>query len=168
MDYFELYGLKVSLLINRSYNQKKYYELCRLHHPDHFTLASHDQQMKAEMQLATINDAKKVLDDEYRRLAYILQLKGHLKEDERYDLPPTFLAEMMDINEMLMEMEFEPNENALQAIKQEIQSKKEKLSSQLESYRNMDDLQLDENAITMLKAYYFQMKYLNRIDEKLN
>ena len=62
------------------------------------------------MELSTVNNkAYQVLSDPQKRLHYILELKGVFKEGENYLLPQTFLMEMMEVNEDLMDLQFEPD-----------------------------------------------------------
>jgi len=121
MDYFELFKLPVSLKTDRTEVLKSYYALSRIHHPDR---AAQDQQDKAMLISTSINEAKNILDDPHRRLEYILAQKGWLPAEEKYQLPASFLDDMMDINEQLMELEFEANENVLSSIREELQERK--------------------------------------------
>jgi hypothetical protein len=45
----------------------------------------------------------KILQDRDQTIKYVLQLKGLLEEEEKYQLPPDFLMEMMEMNEKLLE-----------------------------------------------------------------
>jgi len=164
MDYFELFELPVSLKTNRNEVLKSYYALSRIHHPDR---AAQDQQDKAMLMTTSINEAKSILDDPHRRLEYLLEQKGWLPAEEKYQLPASFLGDMMDINEQLMELEFEANEKVLRSIREELQEKETALFNNVKEYFEADLLQPDESGWQALKLYYYQHKYLQRIADKL-
>ena len=48
------------------------------------------------------------------RMRYILELEGSLGEEGQNQIPQDFLMEMMEINEALMELEFDFEESAYQ------------------------------------------------------
>ncbi len=168
MDYFELFDLPVSLKVNKAEILKKYYVLSRKYHPDNFSLQDENEQQNALAMSAKINEAKKILDDSYLRLAYILKKEGITEPDEKYQLSPVFLGEMMDINEQLMEMDPEnADENLKQQIRKEVASIENELYNEVKEYFDMDTISLAEKDYTILKEYYFKKKYLQRILDSL-
>ena len=50
-----------------------------------------------------INKGFKILKDPDKTIKYVLEIKGLLQEEEKYELPPDFLTEMMELNERLMD-----------------------------------------------------------------
>lgn len=168
MDYFELFGLPVSLKVNKAYNLKKYYQLSKEFHPDHFSLENSSAQENALMMSSEINKAKKILDHSDHRLAYYLTANNLIKTDEKYALSPFFLAEMMDINEELMELEFDKDASKLAGIKLALLEKESLLFEEVKLFFEMDELKIFDNDNLKLKDYYYKKKYLNRILERLN
>jgi molecular chaperone HscB len=166
MDYFELYETPISLKIDTAYLQKKYYELCRIHHPDHYTLLSEETQKQAENMITSINEGKMILENEHNRLDYILKQKGIVQENEKYPLSPMFLADMMDINEQLMEVEFDRNESAIASIKSELKMQDETLKNTVALYYAQSELAFEEGDAEVLKDYYYKSKYIRRINDK--
>jgi molecular chaperone HscB len=51
-----------------------------------------------------LNKAFTTFQDPDKTIKYVLQLKGLLEEEEKYELPPDFLMEVLEINEELMEL----------------------------------------------------------------
>jgi molecular chaperone HscB len=168
MDYFELFRLPVSLKVNKAYNLKKYYQLSKEYHPDHFSLENSSAQENALMMSSEINKAKKILDHADHRLEYFLTTNNLIKTDEKYALSPVFLAEMMDINEELMELAFDQDASKLSGIKSAILQKETLLFEEVSQFFEMDELIISDRDSIKLKDYYFKKKYLNRILERLN
>jgi len=168
MYYFELFDIPVSLNVNKSALMKKYYQLSKEFHPDHFSLQSAESQEKALKTSTDINEAKKILDNPYKRLEYILKEKNIIEPDEKYTLPPAFLGEMMDINEQLMELEFEPNEELTTSIKESLRLQEEQVYNSVSKYFDMEELQCNEEGFQLLKDFYYKRKYLQRIQEKIS
>src|SRR6478735_5057063 len=120
MDYFELYGLPVTFNPDPAIIKQKFYALSKEFHPDFYINESPEKQEEV-LELSTLNNkAYQVLSDPQKRLQYILDIKGLIKEGENYVLPQTFLMTMMDVNEALMEMEFEPDPARLLQLKLQI------------------------------------------------
>jgi molecular chaperone HscB len=167
MYYFDLYQIPISLKIDKSLLTKKYYELSKKYHPDHFSLSDQIAQTDSLDMSAKINEGKSILENQDKRLEYILKGNRTIVEDEKYNLLPNFLGEMMDINEQLMELEFEKNDKILSSIKFELQSKMDELFVSVEPFFEMSELNLSSEEWNLLKDYYYKKKYLNRIQEKL-
>ena len=103
MNYFELFDIPLSLQVNKSLLAQKYFELQKKFHPDFFTQATEYEQAEALETSSQINKALKTLKNEDETIKYVLQLKGLLEEEEKYQLPPDFLMEVMELNETLSE-----------------------------------------------------------------
>jgi molecular chaperone HscB len=161
MNYFELFDLPVSLQVDKSSLAKKYFELQRKHHPDFYTNADEADQKDALEISATINKGLKVLQRPDETIKYVLQLKGLLEEEEKYQLPPDFLMEMMEMNEKLVEedpADFRKEVTELEtALYEEIR----------EIVENYDDSTVKTEDLLKVKEYYFKKKYLHRILDRL-
>ena len=169
MYYFELFELPVSLIVNKAEVLKKYYQLSRQYHPDRFTLQGEDARSDSLDMSTRINEAKNILDDAGKRLAYILKEKNVIEPDEKYALSPLFLAEMMDINEQLMEMDTaEATEELKQKIRNEIAAIESELYADVKPYFEMSILDVSADDLAKLKDYYYKRKYLFRILDRLN
>lgn len=170
VNYFELYDIPVSFEPDAAVVKKKFYELSRRYHPDRFTLAGDEERAEVLRMAALNNDAYKVLQNEDATMAYILKINELLEDEEKYNLPPDFLMEMMDLNESISEYEMDPeNEtykndahNMLDAQLDAWKADVEPLLQQFEKGNTSKEILLQ------IKDYYFRKKYLLRILERIN
>jgi len=170
MNYFEFYDLPVSFNPDTQLIRKKFYELSKKYHPD-FYVNQHKERQDEVLELSTINNnAYQVLADPQLRLHYILELKGLLVEGESYSLPQDFLMEMMELNEALMELQFEPDAGQLDTIKREVAlidlNMRQELDELTKKFEGQDE---DAQAVTLagIKELYYRRKYLHRINDSL-
>lgn len=167
MNYFTLYEIPVSLKVDAPAILKKYYQLSKQYHPDHFTLEDQASQHESERMSALINEARNVLEKPSKRLEYILKEQGIIEEDEKYNLPADFLGDMMDINEELMEIEMMENAESLQTLKDKITNTEDMLFEQVRPLFEQPELQMNASEAARLKDYFYKKKYLQRITEQL-
>lgn len=170
VNYFELYDLEVTFRPDKDLVKKKYYELSRQYHPDRFTLAGTEEQAEALKMSSFNNEAYKALKNEDTTMAYILKLYDLLEEEEKYNLPPDFLMEMMDLNEQISEMEMEDgNEDtqkqAKDALKVQLELWQGQVAPLIEQFENGDH---SEELLKQIKDFHFRKKYLLRISERIN
>ena len=158
MNYFELFDIPVSLTIDKTKLAKKYFELQKKYHPDFFTQNSEAEQDEALEKSSAINKALKIFQDKDSIIKYVLQLKGLLEEEEKYQLPPDFLMEVMELNEQLSA----DSTTAIEVFEKEIYSE---VSSIIDGYNDNSTTTTD---LLKVKEYYFKKKYLLRILERLD
>lgn len=170
MDYFELYGLPVTFNPDPKIVRQKFYELSKKYHPDFYINESEEKQEEV-LQFSTLNNkAFQVFGDLQKRIHYVLTLKGMLAEGDHYALPQSFLMEMMDVNEALMELQFEQDPEKLASITSEISAIETALHNELKDLTVAYDSQSPEEQDMTLKAIkdlYYRNKYLYRIRESL-
>ncbi|HHS95936.1 MAG TPA: hypothetical protein ENJ45_05035 [Phaeodactylibacter sp.] len=169
MDYFEFYNIPFSFFPDEEALRKTYYANSKKYHPDFYTLASPEEQQRA-LELSSLNnEAFKTLTDFDKRMKYILQSKGMIGAEGQNEIPQQFLMEMMDINEALMELEFDYNKEAHQKILDTLQAIEKDLLNEvmplLKKYPHTTD---EERILNAAKDYYFKKRYLLRIRENLN
>jgi molecular chaperone HscB len=157
MNYFELFDIPVNLQVNKNLLTQKYFELQKKFHPDFFTQATEYEQAEALEASSKINKALKTLKNEDETIKYVLQLKGVLQEEEKYQLPPDFLMEVMELNE-------EISKDSLAQINS---FEKEIYSGVADIIKNYNDTTITTEALLKVKEYYFKKKYLQRILERL-
>ena len=158
MNYFELFELPVSFIVDKSKLALKYFELQKKYHPDFFTQSTEAEQSDALEISSQVNKALKVLKNEDETIKYVLQLKGLLEEEEKYQLPPDFLMEMMELNEEL-------SENSARQINEIEKKLHTEVQSIIESY---DDSTFTTADLLKLKEYYYKKKYLQRILDRID
>ena len=157
MNYFELFELPVSFKIDKSKLAQKYFELQKKYHPDFFANGTeHEQELALEIS-SQLNKALKIFKHQDQTIKYVLQLKELLEEEEKYQLPPAFLMEMMDLNEELSEDSVQQIEKLKTALYSEIQP----------IIENYNDATATTADLLKLKEYYYKKKYLQRILDRL-
>ena len=168
-DYFEFYDLPISFKPDLNLVKAKFYALSKKFHPDFY--ANEDETKQQEvLDLSTLNNkAYQILSNHKRTLQYVLELKGVVVAEESYQLPQSFLMEMMDVNEALMDLEFEPDAEKLQQVNSEVNTIENELDATLANYT----AQFDENPaeseslLKDIKDIYYRQKYVARLREKL-
>jgi len=161
MTHFDLFNLPITLTVDTSGLSKKYFELQRKYHPDRFGQASDAEQEEALQVSAQINKAFKTLKDPDETIKYVLQLKGLLEEEEKYQLAPDFLMEVMELNEEL-------EEGMTDAIQAKIDQLKNELYATVETIiTNYQESISTEKELLQVKEYYFKKKYLDRMVDNL-
>lgn len=157
MTHFELFNLPITLNVDTSGLSKKYFELQRKYHPDRFGQASEAEKEEALQVSSQINRAFKTLKDPDETIKYVLQLKGLLEEEEKYQLSPDFLMEVMELNEEL-------ESGMTDAIQAKIDQLKNELYATVETIiTNYQEGISTEKELPQVKEYYFKKKYLDRM-----
>ncbi|MBF9255154.1 Fe-S protein assembly co-chaperone HscB [Pontibacter sp. 172403-2] len=170
MNYFEFYTLPESFLPDEKALKAKYYELSRAYHPDFHANEPQEKQQEI-LQLSTQNtNAYRTLSDADLRMQYILKEYGLLEEGKN-ELPAAFLMEMMELNEELMELEFDFDAAKLHEIGEKSAGVMAQLENDvlpvLQRYPELHGITKDE-ALQQVKTYYLKKKYLLRIQETLS
>ena len=164
MNYFELFEIPIQLQVDQQALKSKFMQLSRQHHPDFFTHDTPEAQEEALQKSALLNKAWKVFQQPEELIAYVLELKGLLAENEKYQLDADFLMEMMDINEAITELD----EGQLPTIKRRIDQLQEEIYTPVQDIiTRYQDGQTPATDLLKVKEYYFQKKYLDRIRTSL-
>ena len=161
MNYFELFGLPQAPSVDRSLLARKYFELQKEHHPDFFTQAMDTEKEDALEQSAHINKAFNIFQNKEQTIEYFLQTVGLIEADEKYNLPPDFLMEMMEINEALTEESEDIVTKRVEGYESELW---EDIKLVIENYQADAT---NESSLLKLKEYYYKKKYLKRILDRL-
>ncbi len=157
MNHFELFELPVSVKTDKSKLALKYFELQKKYHPDFFAQGTEHEQEQALEISSQLNKALKILKNQDETIKYVLQLKGLLEEEEKYQLPPAFLMEMMELNEDLSDESAKEIETLETALYSEVQPI-------IDHYDDDKTTKLD---LLKLKEYFYKKKYLQRILDRL-
>ncbi len=144
--------------------KQKFYELSRKYHPDFYTNESKAEQAQALELSSLVNKAYKTFQNKDAIIQYVLKEKGLLVEEEKYELPPSFLMEMLELNEQLMDAKMEEDKVLITAIHQQIKNAEteiyEPVKKIIEHYK---EGVTTEEELLQVKAYYYKKKYLSRI-----
>ena len=165
MEYFDLFGISPALQVDRAKLSRRFFELSRQYHPDYHIKATAAEQQEVLEKSALLNKAWKTFGDPDALIRYVLMEKGLLAEEEKYELAPAFLAEVMDINEALMDADDPAAVAALQEQIDELETKiYTPVKALVENYRENDT---PAEALLQVKEWYFRKKYLSRIRQQL-
>ena len=157
MNYFELFDLPVSFSVDKKMLSLHYFELQKKNHPDFFSQETEYEQSEALERSSEVNKAFKTFKNEDDTIKYVLQLKGLLEEEEKYQLPPDFLMEVMELNENLTD----ESEAMIEQFSKDIYAGVKEI---IENYTDSSATTAD---LLKVKEYYFKKKYLQRILERL-
>jgi molecular chaperone HscB len=157
MNYFELFELPISIQIDKAKLAQKYFELQKKYHPDFFANGTEHEQQEALEISSQLNKALQTFKNEDQTIKYVLQLKGLLEEEEKYQLPPAFLMEMMELNEELSTGSAKQIQELVTALYNEVAP----------IIENFNDATATTPGLLKLKEYYFKKKYLQRILDRL-
>ena len=86
MNYFESFEIPIALQVDISKLKPKFYALSRQYHPDFFTNKDEAMQAEALERSSALNKAFKTFGNASETIKYVLQLKGLLEEEEKYQL----------------------------------------------------------------------------------
>lgn len=157
MNHFELFELPVSIRIDKALLNQRYFALQKKYHPDFFTQETEFEQAEALELSSQVNKAYKAFKNEDETIKYVLQLKGLLEEDEKYQLPPDFLMEVMELNENF-------SDESVEQVQQFGQNLHTDVKNIIENY---NDATVTKEELLQLKDYYFKKKYLQRILDRM-
>lgn len=166
-NYFQFFNLPPSPTVDQAALKKTFYANSRKFHPDFHTLEDEATRDESLEQSTINNQGYKVLSDEDRTLKHLLELKGVLGEEGSNKMPQSFLMEIMDVNEALMELEFDDDPAARARI--------DKMVAELEAgfraevgdlLENYDDATTNEAELQRLKDYYLKKRYLLRLKNR--
>ncbi len=162
MNYYELFDIPFSPIVDHTYVSKKYFELQKKYHPDFFTHATEEEKEMMLQTSADINRAYNIFRQHDQALEYFLKEKGVVEADEKYTLPPDFLMEMMELNEALTEEDEATVRTKVEAAEAALDTKVKRVLNK----RTADSFAPDD--LQELKACHFKKKYLKRILDRLS
>ena len=169
MNYFEFFDIAVGFTIDQGALKRAFYANSKKYHPDFYTLESEEKQQEILERSTLNNEAYKTLSDFDKRMKYVLDLKGALAEEGKNKIPQDFLMEMMDINEALMELEFDFDADKHKSITAQLKSLETALYDTVkELIENYSDENASDQELVRIKDYYLKKRYLLRIQENLD
>uniref|UniRef100_A0A6Q2XDU2 Iron-sulfur cluster co-chaperone protein HscB n=1 Tax=Esox lucius TaxID=8010 RepID=A0A6Q2XDU2_ESOLU len=164
-SYFQIMDCDQTFALDTQRLQKRYLDLQRTLHPDNYTHKTVKEQEFSEYQSALVNKAYRTLLKPLSRGLYMgllllfqLELKGmHIQEGTDAGADPTFLMELMEINEALDGARSREEVDKIGAATRE---KLNDLTKRIEASLHKGELQA-------AKAFLVQMKYFANIEDKV-
>ena len=160
MNYYELFEIDEAPVVDRNVVSKKFIDLQKKFHPDFYTNENEAEKEFAMEQSANINKAYKTFTNKENTIEYFLRLKDIITADEKFNLPPEFLMEMMELNEG-----FDDSENIEKQIEQFGKNLEEDVKYLIDPAQQTE---FSPTQLQDLKMYYYKKKYLNRILDRLD
>lgn len=169
VNYFEFYNLPICFELDETTLRQLFLKKSKQYHPDFYTLESADKQSEI-LELSTLNnEAYKVLQDSDKRLQYVLELKGLLEAPKHNALPQHFLMEMMEINEQVMELQFDYDAAVHQQLKQNLTTAKSNLRATVQTLlEQYEDKTATKQDLLAIREYYYKNQYIKRLEENIN
>jgi molecular chaperone HscB len=172
IDYFDYYDIPKKFYIDEGALKSKFLIKSKQFHPDFFV--NDNQKYDEAMEQTSINNqAFKVLSKYDSRLEYILKSYGLLKESKN-EIPQDFLAEMMDINEVIMDLQFDYDQIKMDQVKADTHSISMDLADKVQNLTiKFDELDGDSTndrmtILDQIKNIYLKQKYVLRLQESLD
>jgi|694.fasta_scaffold84003_2 molecular chaperone HscB len=172
MTIFELYNIPLSFTPDQTAVKKIFYTLSKKYHPDFAGDSTEEEKQVLLEKSAMVNKALKIFQDQELLIKYILQEKGLLEEEEKYNLDPSFLMEVMELNEQVMELEEKDTDDERNVLKESIKSALQNLQEEIYEpvkplLANYSETTGTEKELLQIKDYYFKQKYIDRMKREL-
>jgi molecular chaperone HscB len=165
-DYFDVFGLDRSLVIDESSLQRKFYELSRQYHPDRFAVRPAAEQQLALDFTAFLNDAYRTLRDPVKRAEYLLQHEGFdIGEQRSNNVPPELLEEVFELNMMLEELRSgdESARPQLEEAKGNFTRMLERVDCDLRNQFEFYDSDKDRSALVVIRSVLNRRRYIENL-----
>lgn len=160
----------MSFTVDEAAVKRQYLLNSRKYHPDFHTLANEETQNQALEMSTRNNEAFKVLTDPDARIHYILQEKGLLNsENAQGALPQDFLMDMMEINEAVMELEFDFNPEQYEAATARLLELEDTLETTISPLLLTWTEQTNQpGQLEQVRDFFYKKRYLLRTKENLS
>lgn len=167
-NYFELLNVPFAYALDKGLLKRNFLLKSKEAHPDFFTQDSEEAQSQALDLSAKLNDAYQILNNDERRLNYILEKRGVVLKDEKHQLANSFLMEMMDLNEAIDELQ-SGDTDGLKRLQDEVAVAMKGNDEAIEkAIANAEQNGWNDADKAVLKEIFYRRKYLLRILEKLS
>lgn len=171
MNYFDFYSIPVSFHPDEAALKKQFYAMSKAFHPDFHAGESEEKQAEVLEQSTLNNKAWQTLSQFDKRLHYVLEVKGMLADGDKYQLPQSFLMEMMEVNEGLMDLEMEGNDELFQQLNGQVAAMEGEIAGTIQektTHFEKADSAEQQQLLETIKDLYYRKKYLLRIRDSLN
>ncbi len=164
-SHFAVLGLKIAFAQEADEVTAAHRARQRKVHPDRFASKTPRERRFSLEHATALNDAVRILKDPQRRAEYLLQLRGvkvGAEGEDRVQLDPMFLMEIMEIREAIEELDFKDAHTERGQIHNEVVTRFEGTVQALG-----EALDASEETPPRLIQQAAQLRYLRRIIEEL-
>jgi molecular chaperone HscB len=171
MNPFEFFGLQPAFQLDEALLRKLYLKNQKTWHPD-FHTTNEESKEAALVQSSLNNEYYKQIQNSHSRVRTILQMNGRT-EDAKNVLPQSFLMDMMELNDTIMEARM-GDEGAEQTAREQLKELLENVDEKLKKSGEIADAYFSDNqmfsddCLSEIQALYQQYKYLSRLEKNLN
>ncbi len=170
-NYFEIFDLAYSYDLDSQQLEEKYQVLAAELHPDFYLTASTFEKRQSQESSALLNQAYQTLKSSTGRADYLLKLLSHGKSFSDRKLPPGFLEEMFEKQELLEEWLSEPEKylSELDQLKRELTVRLEELDGRRhEAFASLEEeTSSGENILELIQINLNVERYLQRLLDRL-
>ena len=167
-NYFDYFGIPVSPDVDEAALKRTFYANSKRFHPDFHTLDNDAAQEEALEQSTLNNQGYKVLTDGDLRLKHFLDVHGALGAEGENKVPQDFLMDIMEVNEALMELEFDDDPLARRKVAALIDGLEAELEADVQDLRSeYDPASPSPRMLDAFKDYYLKRRYLLRLRQKI-
>ena len=158
-NYFQLFEIEKSVLIDLNVLEDKYLELQKEFHPDKYVNAS-DQEKRISLQITSyINEAYNTLKNDYLKSIYLLKIEGYKLEDQNNTISDSvFLMHQMELREEFEKIKINKNTKEHENFCLKVKELKNKC---FEKFRKNYEKKLYEDASEQIKKMKFYMSIEN-------
>jgi len=171
VNFFELFNLPASFVLDVRALDSRYRELSVQHHPDKFAGAEAKQRLQALETTAQVNEGYKTLRDPALRAAYLLKLSGVDIDEEgerTFQMDPRFLMEILELREQLDAAKQKGDVPAAQALGKQMAAR-EKQTHELLSTLFVEEQQSPDSArLQKLAEQVAALRYFRRFQEEVS
>jgi len=157
-NYFELFNLTPKFTIDLSEIEQKYHQFQNQFHPDKADLNSIEHSI-------LINEAYKILSDDFLRASHLLQLKNiDIENDENHIKPDiSTLQAILDLQEEIFEIN---NFDEILALKNNLNSQ---INNLINNFQNAFEAnELNEATQFLIKAKYLKKSLIDLKNRQKN
>lgn len=167
-NYFELFGLPVDFLLDRSLLQARYLALQQRFHPDRQAGRSGQEQRLAVQSAAWVNQANETLRSPVRRAEYLLQLADRAPSGDQTINDSGFLMQQMALRERLADIpaEAEPAA-ALDELESKVRAALVALEAEFASAYREDNLSLAGELLLKMQFYHKLLSEVVELEDAL-
>ena len=158
-NYFQLFKIEQSVIVDSSSLEKKYFELQKEFHPDKYVNAS-DHEKRLSLQITSyINEAYETLKNDYLKSIYLLKVEGFEVGDQNSTISdPEFLMHQMELREQYEKITFNKDLEELKNFTLKI----EKLKNEcLLSFNKKYEEKMYDDALVKIKEMKFYISIEN-------